>query len=278
MSAVVDRPLGRLQVLAAGLALGLVGSSAFLAPRGAAAATFHDYSVSYDQGHTASGYTGIDLSRYDITGIYSAWADPGNCQNTLPAMGAYPLYQSMWASLNQAGNNFVEFGTGHCIDSAGADHQLWYAYIADGNGARFTNWAANTPGQAHRFYLQQDYQSSYWRWWVDNTQIFGNASTYGYGVSPYVDAGLESYNGGAVVNYSTDWGLQSDINGGSVATWAETSENVNRPTMYGARESADVFDQAENQSSSSMSGCAAADALNLTTSLEGGGPNPPRPC
>lgn len=257
-----------LRLLTAGVLAAVLAGTAMLTPTHVRADTYPKYSFTEDDaGYQTGGVTSVQSSRYDQRGIY------GNETDCSGGWGPYAIFQDMWVSFDGPGtaNNWVEFGTAHCIDYSGNDHVWWVGGEMDNGMFRWIFWPPATLGDPHFFQMYQVYNSTQWNMDVDNTWVgWISMSNRPYLSGTYAQAGLETHSPGAFVPYFTDWGLGMGIHGVG-QKWKGTRYRTDLTEMYGAYSASDQWVAAQGQSSSSQNCHQISDAQSFA--LSGGAAN-----
>lgn len=201
----------------------------------AAQSSFHRYSVAYETSFPGA-FTGVSVVRDDV-GLHTQ----GNgC--FMPFSGT-PVYQTQWVILPSTGGgqNWMEIGTGHqCSDL----FRYWFwGYGFDGLWYPVGTQSGIGPG-THRFQVYR-HSGNQWDWYIDASHMAGPLSWTNIGNQ--VRAGLESYDGFAVVSNHTYRELQMTVNQSPWTNWAGMDfSDVTSAPMCGGWNNATQWRASEN--------------------------------
>jgi hypothetical protein len=201
---------------------------------------FHQYSHAWE--NTSGWYTAFQLSRYDVNVLYQPSTGCGS-----PWSGD-PIYQTMWLYLNSGSNaQVLELGTGHQCNST---YNYWFWDYENNNVWYLIGYRTGiTLWTNHAFQISSEYNGSVykWNWRIDGNAVYNQMTTSGIG--NHLDAGLESYSSGAVVDaleigplrYQSYWGAWTNWSG-------QDGSQVNTPAMCGHWDTAIYWAYAEHES------------------------------
>jgi hypothetical protein len=179
----------RLGVIMA-LVLAALTMDASVAPRAhAQAATFHNYSVAYET--TSRPYTGTQTRRGD--GVY--------------AHSASDVYQPLWLSMNAAGTEWLEVGTGHPASGP----RYWYFFVRQGGVNRWIGRRYFTTTGLRTVRIERVAGSTRWRASIEGQRFFLDHDWGSFATGVWLSTGLESYDAAAVARAITNSPMHYEV-------------------------------------------------------------------
>jgi hypothetical protein len=206
-----------------------------LLPRTATAASFHQYSVGYEE--TGSGFTGVSATH--LTEPVSNQESNG-C--SAPFTGN-EVYETIWVGITSDGLNSDEIGAGHqCNDTY---RYYYWAYVENGvfYDIGYSTGAVN--GSTHSYKISRAFNgTNYYDYWYLDGSL--KASVYSPSRGVYDVAGLESWSSqSSVAGYAT-YNLQDQHNEGSFVNWSGEDAIRIDSYMCGTWVSATSWDSGES--------------------------------
>lgn len=206
-----------------------------------AAEAFHEHSYAGDS--SAGAYTGLSTWREE--GSFSLPTGGNNCTSPY---SPYPVYQTMWLLFN--GTNWLELGTGHQRGPNGYCRYRFWGYGANGVwhsvGTQILG-SGTAPGTRTILGIRPPSSCSAtsrcWEYRVGGAVLDRIKWTW---TGAYVEAGLESWNAGAIAYSHSYESLLYKSNDGPWTSWSGFDFQYVGVSMCGHWDGANWWQASEN--------------------------------